>query len=152
MAVAADKSQKKAEAPQEPSSPAPSKAIATPVPSAASSSSQPPGDLLMPVPVRQAVAKPKAARRRVLKQQSTDAQVDRCLRDNFRGWSAYAVDGRRVEGKTLREHLKHDKRAQRVRKFAMGKVYFSKLKAKYGYDSDPYKQMQVADGTQELWV
>ena len=55
-------------------------------------------------------------RPRTLKPRVTDTQVDRAIKDNMAGWPSSWIDGRVVNGMTLRERLAADKRAARTDK------------------------------------
>lgn len=94
----------------------------------------------------------QAKQGRELKRQPTDVQVERAIRDNFKGWSAAAIDGRVVEGLTLRARLARDKRLARDepgKHPPMGKLYFQRLRQMYGGEAD-MERLCVKDNSQPV--
>lgn len=90
--------------------------------------------------------KVKAAR--VYRQQSVERAVQKCIVDNFKGFSDAEIDGIQHDGLTLRQRLLRDK----TEKDASGKQlattgarYYKEMRNLYSSSANPIKQLIVTD-------
>ena len=68
----------------------------------------------------------------------TECSVEKIMKDHFPGFTEVNFDVILHEGKTLRQRLMDDKRAQRLDKqLTMGKFYYKALREKYEGQSGP---------------
>ena len=91
--------------------------------------------------------------RKLRRQQSIDVQVNRCLQDNFRGFSGCEVDGFKIEGRTLREQLAYGKTLARDNPqcgIKSGKQYFNDMRAKFGQREQVETGLTIADDTLDI--
>jgi hypothetical protein len=88
----------------------------------------------------------KAAR--VCRQQSVERAVQKCIVDNFKGFSDAEVDGIQHDGLTLRQRLlrdKTDKDASGKQAVVTGARYYRELRNLYSSNMNPIKQLIVTD-------
>lgn len=88
-----------------------------------------------------------------MKRQSTDGQVTRCIRDNFRDLSVAEVSGVRVDGLALAEQFARDERAQREdpdNAPKMGKYYMEECRHKHSLARKASSALVVADRIIEI--
>lgn len=88
-------------------------------------------------------------KKRSLARKTTDATVDKILKDNFKGHTQFEVDGMLHEGMTLRQRLLHDRRRHNedARSLPMGGPYYKELKTLYTSCDSPARLLKVADTT-----
>jgi len=82
------------------------------------------------------------------RQQPVDLQVNRCLQDNFAGFSSLETDGFKINGRTLREKLSNDKLLARDNPqcgIKFGKKYFNDMRTQYGQREHVNAGLVVAD-------
>ena len=90
-------------------------------------------------------------KKRKLKARNTDEQVNRMLEDHFRDWPKEVVDGRRVQGQTLREKLTDDKHRQNLgEKVVMGKNYFRQTQCDFSGPENAVNQMRPDNDDEEV--
>lgn len=77
-------------------------------------------------------AETKKRARRQLQRRATDAQVDRCIAEHFRGWGPLLTHGVVIDGHTLYDRIKADKKAAKEGGRRLGASYWQMLKEKYG--------------------
>jgi len=79
--------------------------------------------------LEEAMEQQTPSKRRMLKRMTTDEQVAKAIKDNFKSWTATEVDMNRVNNKTLRETLLEDKRKAKKEKgaVAFGSSYYFEL-------------------------
>ena len=84
--------------------------------------------------------------------ETSDKNVSRCLRDNFKNWTFQMTDVRVRNGMTLRQQIHHDKEMHFLgeKEVLFGKHYFHELRARYSETSDPDHAINVVDDTEVL--
>lgn len=94
-------------------------------------------------------SKPEQKQRRQLSKKTTDATVDKILKDNFKGHSQFEIDGLMCQGMTLRQRLVADRRIHNedARSRPMGGPYYKELKAMYTSSDAPARMLKVSDET-----
>lgn len=93
--------------------------------------------------------KVKAAR--VTKELSVTRAVQKCIVDNFKGFTDAEIDGVQHENMTLRARLTRDKGIKKdsggVAPVIMGARYYKELRNLYSSSFNPMKQLTVTDGS-----
>lgn len=85
------------------------------------------------------------------RKRSLEETVHKALRDNFKGFSDVQTDLTIKEGRSLRQRIIEDKRAQlEDPKIKTGKFYYDELRTLYGSDKAPEQMLQVYDETETV--
>ena len=80
----------------------------------------------------EAAAVSKKRGRRQLERRHTDQQVDRCLAEHFRGWTHIETHGTVVDGLSLVDRIKADKKQAKDRGSRLSSTYWVDLLEKSG--------------------
>lgn len=99
---------------------------------------------------KDAQASERKRQRKQLQRRGTDEQVDRCLGEHFKGWSSLETHGSIIDGMTLAERIKADKRMARETSSRLGSSYWVELRAKYSASATWAAELKVADSSQPV--
>ena len=92
----------------------------------------------------------KVKQARVKKELSVERAVQKCIVDNFKGFSDAEIDGTQVDNMTLRQRLLRDKSGKSSggeEAVVMGARYYKDLRSLYSSSSNPLKNLVVTDGS-----
>ena len=93
----------------------------------------------------------RCRQRRTLQRRSSDAVVEKMVRDNFRGWSETASNSVAHDGMSLRDRLRYDKqRQQEGAPITLGNTYYASLEAEYAPPGHATKLLQVQNPTEPI--
>lgn len=83
--------------------------------------------------------------RKQLQRRATDEQVDRCLAEHFKGWWALETHGPQVEGMSLADRIRNDKKDAKITKKRLGSTYWQELREMYASGTSLCASLKVTD-------
>lgn len=85
--------------------------------------------------------------RKQLQRRATDEQVERCIADNFKGWSTLETHGTLVGGKSLAQRIADDKRDAKSSNRRLGSSYWQELREMYASSTTMSASLKVQNSS-----